>query len=277
MALSVRSVSVQSVRVSLLAACMITAAAGCRSTFNPPEYDRLRASEAGEVVLDSLEAQGYERWSGEEGLVFNLRTRKGPPSDLVITRDAYSLDLNGKRIHAQWNEGAKLIRGIYAGGEYEEVWDGRGQLDLAVLLSGRWKLTRDYFFTALPFLLGRSPSEMKILKDVAEGKVRYHVVEVRFERDGYLPPDPWYRLYYRGTTRRLEKVFFQAGGGDLREKYIWCEFDNFGDVDGALIPLHRKFTLAEDEHGARTGGPCLEQWLFEVQFESLDEDLFTLN
>jgi hypothetical protein len=266
-------------RPAYLVAGLLCAASGCRTADDhPPEYDRLNATEGGQVVVMALKNQGYPRWARSGALLYKIRTRTGPASDSTVTVENHTCDLSKHRIRATGSEGALQIRRIYAGGEYREFGDRDEVQDPAVLVRGRRRLIQDYFFSTLPFYAGRLPSEMERLEDETLGRISYHVVDVRFKRKAHLPPDPWYRLYFRSTTKRLEKVFFQAQGGDLRGQYIWCEYDNYADIEGALLPLHRRYYKAADEKGTPTGVPFLEQWLFEVSLESqADESLFSSN
>jgi hypothetical protein len=44
------------------------------------------------------------------------------------------------------------------------------------------------------------------------------------------------------------------------------------------MPLHRSFYFAEDEAGARSGAPFMEQWIFDVTLESqADDALFSMD
>ena len=252
---------------------------GCRTAdFNAPEYDRMNASDGGAVIVTTLKRQGYPKWARSGALTCKVRTRSGPAQASITTEEILKCDLVNHRLLARGNEGDQQIRRVYAGAAYREVRDQVVEQDPAILVEGRRRLVLDYFFTALPFFAARVPCETVLLEEETIGRIPYHVVEIRFDPDGYLPPDPWYRLYIRSTTQRLEKVFFQAGGGARKGQYIWCEFDNYAGIDKAFMPLHRRFYFAQDEAGAKNGAPFMEQWIFDVTLESqADDALFSMD
>ncbi|MHC4943262.1 MAG: hypothetical protein ACYTG7_09620 [Planctomycetota bacterium] len=259
----------------VLFACILGLAACTVDHYSDPRFDRFKDTPASLIVFQSLKRQGYHEWLGEQGLTMNLRTREDEGGALVTQVDTVAFDLENLRLHARGNQGGVFIDRAYKDGRYWEKWDSELLQDETVLLENRRQLLYDYFFTALPFYLGDNRIPMEEAEPTTIANVRYDVIEIRFGDGAAFPPDPWYRLYFTHSTQRLAKVFFKATEGAQKDKYVWCELDNFGNIGGAFIPLHRIYTLASDENGAKLPGKLREQWLYKLEFGTVGEDLFT--
>lgn len=247
---------------------------GCRGPFAPPEYTRLGATEAGRIVREALRSQGYRGWRRAAGLAFTLRSRTGDAGRRVTTQEEVRLDTRTPRVVVRGNEGGAETVRLLDGSGYR-AWKGnRPVRDPEVLVEGRLRTARDAFLTLLPFALGRRPAELERRPEAELGDGRYNVVSVRFEAKGAFPPDTAYTLCFRATTHRLEKVFFRAGSGARKGALIRCDLDNYADVEGTLIPIHRRFWKVDAMDAPRKGVPFLEEWLEEVRFENAPEDAF---
>ena len=243
---------------------------GCSSMdYSDARFDRFRDSEAGEVVLDSLMKQGYLDWAGERGITFNLRSMTIEGSSRLVTVEKVSCDIENDGIRSQGNEGAVMVVKTYKDGEYRELHDGEALKDPRRLANGRRLLLLDYFSLAVPFLVADRSLSLESKDSETIGGVLYKVIEVRFQPSGHFPPDEVYRLYYSYSTKRLEKVFFTAGGGEYKGLGIWCEVDNFAATDHVFLPVHRTFTVVPEGSAEKASQPFLEQWVYEVSFGSV--------
>lgn len=265
---------------TVLAAVGFSLLWGCASTGpqNLPEYNALKGTAAGRIVVDSIKMQGYPAWTRRGGMWFDLRTRIRGEDGMATYDELYTCDLKNHRVHAQANEGLEVVKRIYSDNTFRKSRDGVLQNDMGKLDADLRRIVSDYFFSVLPFWLGRRPGEMELLEDAKFDGITYKVIEVRYGNlPGHLPPDSSYRFYFNRSTQRLAKVFFHSRWLHSEGRYVWCEFDNYSRVDGVLIPLHRKFTFAADETGKREkkAKPFLEQWITEAEFSrSVNADLF---
>ncbi|MFH1998373.1 MAG: hypothetical protein ABIK28_01770 [Planctomycetota bacterium] len=259
----------------LLGMLWASLSAGCAmDVYNRPEFVRFKKDSAGEIVLRSLIYQGYIDWQGETGMACSLRSVETRNDTSITKIDQLSFDMENNQIHGRTHRGAAIVNHAYTGGRYWERVDQEPIKAIKQLGAGCRALVDDYLFTMLPFLVGRYAIAFELEKPEVIDRVRYNVVVARFPTDGLVPPDAWYKLFYTHTTNRLEKVFFMADSGQYTGRYIWCEFDNYADLDGVLIPLHRVFTLAKDKSGVKESRPFLQQWVYDLEFGSVDSLLF---
>lgn len=233
--------------------------------YDRPEFDRFKKDEAGEVVLRSLIYQGFSDWQGEEGMVCSIRSKQKVDKTEVISVKHFSMDFERDEVLCKSNRGAAMVEQIYKRDGFFESVDNEPQKNRKLLNEGKREVIDSYLFTVLPFLVGRYATSLEIAPSEEIDRVYYDVVIARFDGQGHMPPDAWYKLYYTHSTNRLEKVLFLADSGKYTGRYIWCDFANYAEFDGIIIPLYRTFTLAKDKSGQTLTPPFLYQWIYEVE------------
>jgi hypothetical protein len=235
--------------------------------------DRLSNSEAGELLLSSIEAHGgLERWYANGPLYFrfNYRPLEGTARDTYQTVDTWA----SKARHQLAGDKMAKDKNVEFGWDGESAWISPAGAEINN--NARfWALT-PYYFVAMPFVLA-DPGVNLEKTGTAELHGKPHdVIMATFGDDVGDSPDDYYVIYLDAETSRfggLRYVVSYPGffpeGGHSPEKLMVYEGDQV--IDG--ITLAKQFpTYKWDPQTKERGEKVTEVTMTDVEFrpETLD-------
>ncbi|TNE85008.1 MAG: hypothetical protein EP330_26755 [Deltaproteobacteria bacterium] len=157
---------------------------------------RLEASEAGQLILASIDAHGgLDAWYGSGALGFEYDYR--PVSGTRVRRTRQTVDLlTARAVH----EAIEPAEGVFAF-DGEQAWT---TLDPDPFPARFWALT-PYYFVGLPFVLSDPGVHFELVDDdpVDMGLAKSQAVRVTFGEDIGDAPDDYYVVYVAESDKRL--------------------------------------------------------------------------
>jgi hypothetical protein len=237
--------------------------------------DRLQATEAGELVWQSIEAHGgLERWFANGPLFFHFDYR--PLSEAKTVRDTYQLvdTWSSRAVHEMAED-----RDVRFGWTGQEAWIHPAKADLDI--NARfWALT-PYYFIGMPFVLADSGVNLERLDDQQLLGETYQMVKVTFEDEAGDAPDDYYVMYFNPDTHKVRALRYVVSypgffpdGGHSDEKLMLFEGEQ--TVEGITFAEHFP-THAWDAEAGEPGDKVTAIELTDVEFRPETEaDFFEL-
>lgn len=222
---------------------------------------RLRASEAGRRVWQSIEAHGgLARWYGNGPLHFRYRYERGedqPPLDTEQTVDTWS----SRARHTLMPDSSASF-----GWTGADAWVHPAGAELPT--NARfWALT-PYYFVAMPFVLADPGVNLALDGQLTFEGAAYDLVRVTFDPGTGDAPDDYYVVLLDPETNRVGGVRYVVSypgffpeGGNTPEKLM--KYDGVQTVDGITLQEgFRSFAWTDDG----TGAPAAQGTVTEVRF-----------
>jgi hypothetical protein len=195
---------------------------------------RLRTSEAGQLILASINAHGgLKKWYNQSPLYYHFNYR--PVGDATV-RDSYILNdyVNARAVHQSADQ-----KGISYGFDGKNAW--QSPADSTPTVSPRfWSLT-PYYFVGLPFVLADEGILFDQLEDETLDGVDYQRVKITYAEGTGDADDDYYILYLNPETKQVDALnyivsypgFFE-NGKHLPEKLM--RITDKKAVDGIILP-----------------------------------------
>jgi hypothetical protein len=213
---------------------------------------RLKASEAGRLLWDAIEAHGgLGRWLQAGTIAFEFDYRPlGQPERRMHTENRVDL-WRARAWQRELGEGADATFGF----DGDTAWIVPGPD--AFPTPARFWATTPYYFVGVPWVLADPGTRIEVLEDQDLGGERHHVVKVGYEAGTGDTPDDYYVAYIHPETKLVGGIRYVVSypaffpeGGHSPEKLMY--YRELRDVDGLRV-AHRYETHAYDADSGEPG------------------------
>ena len=195
--------------------------------------ERLNGSDAGKLLLSSIEAHGGLRnWFGNGPIAFHFDYQ---PLDGGARRDSY-------QVVDQWS--VRAVHEVAANRNNKYGWDGQNAWhypDTAnVGVNPRFWSTTPFYFVGLPFVLADEGVILEELDPKEYNGVTYQLIKASYESGVGDAPDDFYVIYINPETKQMGGLKyivsypgFFPDGGNSPEKFM--EILGHQEVDGVFV------------------------------------------
>lgn len=210
--------------------------------------ERLNGSDAGKLILSSIEAHGgLSKWFGNGPIAFHFDYQ---PLDGGTRRDSYqTVD--------QWS--VRAVHEVAANRGNKYGWDGQNAWQFPdtanVGVNPRFWSTTPFYFVGLPFVLADAGVILEELDPKEYNGVTYQLIKASYESGVGDAPDDFYVIYIHPETKLMGGLRyivsypgFFPDGGNSPEKFM--EILGHQEIDGVTVPTGYNTHWFKDEQPA---------------------------